>query len=144
LSWLNFFLSGMQAAFGPIAAAYLGAQGWTARDIGFVLSIGGIAGLASQLPGGELLDTVRAKRLLVASARRDPRQAPAGPGADGLLDGSTWDIPSYDNADVSANERSHSCHARPMMKPHNRRPRDNDRLHEKSGNCSKQACFDAI
>lgn len=68
LSWLNFFLSGMQAAFGPIAAAYLGAQGWTAKDIGFVLSIGGIAGLASQVPGGELLDAARAKRLLVAAA----------------------------------------------------------------------------
>ena len=26
LSWLNFFLSGMQSAFGPIAAAYLVAR----------------------------------------------------------------------------------------------------------------------
>ena len=40
LSWLNFFLSGMQTAFGPIAAAYLALQGWTAKDIGFVLTIG--------------------------------------------------------------------------------------------------------
>jgi len=45
LSWLNFFLAGMQSAFGPIAAAYLAAQQWTAKDIGFVLSIGGIASL---------------------------------------------------------------------------------------------------
>jgi MFS family permease len=67
LSWLNFFLSGMQTAFGPVAAAYLAAQEWTARDIGFVLSIGGIASLVSQVPGGELLDAVRAKRLLVAT-----------------------------------------------------------------------------
>ena len=66
LSWLNFFLSGMQTAFGPIAAAYLAAQGWTAKDIGFVLSIGGISSLVSQVPGGELLDSIRAKRLLVA------------------------------------------------------------------------------
>jgi len=66
LRWLNFFLSGMQAAFGPIAAAYLAAQEWTAKDIGFVLSIGGIASLISQVPGGELLDAVRAKRLLIA------------------------------------------------------------------------------
>jgi MFS family permease len=66
-SWLNFFLSGMQTAFGPVAAAYLAAQEWTARDIGFVLSIGGIASLVSQVPGGELLDAVRAKRLLVAT-----------------------------------------------------------------------------
>jgi len=66
LSWLNFFLSGVQTAFGPIAAAYLAAQQWTTKDIGFVLSIGGIASLVSQVPGGELLDAVRAKRLLVA------------------------------------------------------------------------------
>jgi MFS family permease len=67
LGWLNFFLSGMQTAFGPIAAAYLAAQGWTAKDIGFVLSIGAIASLVSQVPGGALIDAVRAKRLLVAT-----------------------------------------------------------------------------
>jgi MFS family permease len=66
LGWLNFFLSGVQTAFGPVAAAYLAAQEWTAKDIGFVLSIGGTASLVSQVPGGELLDAVRAKRLLVA------------------------------------------------------------------------------
>jgi MFS family permease len=68
LSWLNFFLAGMQTAFGPIAAAYLAAREWTAKDIGFVLSIGGIASLVSQVPGGELIDAVRAKRLLVATS----------------------------------------------------------------------------
>jgi MFS family permease len=67
LSWLNFFLSGMQTAFGPIAAAYLAIRGWTAKDIGFVLTIGGIASLVSQMPGGALVDAVRAKRLLVAT-----------------------------------------------------------------------------
>jgi MFS family permease len=67
LEWLNFFLSGLQVAFGPIAAAYLAAQAWTAKDIGFVLSTGGIASLVSQAPAGELLDSVRSKRLLVAA-----------------------------------------------------------------------------
>jgi MFS family permease len=67
LSWLNFFLSGMQTAFGPIAAAYLAAQGWTAKDIGLALTIGGSASLVSQAPGGELVDAVRAKWLLVAA-----------------------------------------------------------------------------
>jgi MFS family permease len=66
LGWLNFFLSGMQTAFGPVTAAYLAAQEWSAKDIGFVLSVGGAASLVSQIPGGELLDTVRSKRLLVA------------------------------------------------------------------------------
>jgi len=36
----NFFLAGMQTAFGPIAVAYLAAREWTAKDTGFVLSIG--------------------------------------------------------------------------------------------------------
>ena len=67
LSWLNFFLSGMQTAFGPIAAAYLAIEGWTAKDIGFALTIGGTASLVSQVPGGALVDAVRAKRLLVAT-----------------------------------------------------------------------------
>ena len=67
LSWLNFFLAGMQTAFGPIAAAFLAAREWTAKDIGFVLSIGAIPSLVSQVPGGELIDYVRAKRLLVAT-----------------------------------------------------------------------------
>jgi MFS family permease len=57
----------MQAAFGPVAPAYLAAQGWTAKDIGFVLSIGSIASLVCQVPSGELLDLVRAKRLLIAT-----------------------------------------------------------------------------
>jgi MFS family permease len=68
LSWLNFFLSGMQTAFGPIAAAYLAIHGWTAKDIGFALTIGAAASLVSQVPGGALVDAVRAKRLLVATS----------------------------------------------------------------------------
>ena len=67
LSWVNFFLSGMQTAFGPIAAAYLAIHGWTAKDIGFALTIGSTASLVSQVPGGALVDAVRAKRLLVAT-----------------------------------------------------------------------------
>jgi MFS family permease len=67
LCWLNFFLAGMQAAFGPVVAAYLAAREWSAKDIGFVLSIGGLASLISQVPGGMLLDTVRAKRVLVVA-----------------------------------------------------------------------------
>jgi MFS family permease len=67
LSSLNFFPSDMQTAFGPIAAAYLTLQGWTAKDIGSVLTIGSTASFVSQIPGGELVDTVRPKRLLVAT-----------------------------------------------------------------------------
>ena len=54
----------MQTAFGPIAAAYLAAAEWTAKDIGFVLSIGGIASLISQLPGASLLMLCERRRLV--------------------------------------------------------------------------------
>jgi hypothetical protein len=52
----------IQIAFGPIVAG-----GWRAEDSGFALSIGGTASLVSQAPGGVLVDSVRAKRLLVAA-----------------------------------------------------------------------------
>jgi MFS family permease len=44
----------------------LAVEGWSQENIGLVLSAGGFAGLLSQLPGGELLDATRSKRLLVA------------------------------------------------------------------------------
>jgi MFS family permease len=39
---------------------------WTQQNIGLVLSASSLAGLLSQLPGGELLDASRSKRFLVA------------------------------------------------------------------------------
>jgi MFS family permease len=66
LDWVNFFLAGMQAGFGPFVAVLLADAKWTQQNIGFVLSAGGLAGLLSQLPGGELLDVSRSKRFLVA------------------------------------------------------------------------------
>jgi MFS family permease len=66
LDGINFFLAGMQAGFGPFVAVLLADEKWTQRNIGFVLSISGLAALLSQLPGGELLDATRSKRLLVA------------------------------------------------------------------------------
>src|ERR1700731_1428663 len=66
LDGVNFFLAGILAGFGPYLAAYLADQKWTQENIGFVLTASGLAGLLSQLPGGELLDTVRSQRALVA------------------------------------------------------------------------------
>lgn len=66
LDGINFFLAAMQAGFGPFVAVLLADEKWTQRNIGFVLSVGGLAGLLSQLPGGELLDAIRSKRFLVA------------------------------------------------------------------------------
>jgi len=66
LDRINFFLAGMQAGFGPFVAVLLADEKWTQQNIGYVLSVGGLAGLLSQLPGGELLDISRSKRFLVA------------------------------------------------------------------------------
>lgn len=66
LDGANLFLAGLSSGFGPYVAVYLADRSWSQRDIGFVLTIGGVAALLSQVPGGELLDIVRAKRALVA------------------------------------------------------------------------------
>jgi MFS family permease len=66
LDRINFFLAGMQAGFGPFVAVLLADEKWTQQNIGYVLSVGGLAGLLSQLPGGELLDISRSKQFLVA------------------------------------------------------------------------------
>jgi MFS family permease len=66
LGGVNFFLAGMQSGFGPFVAVFLADEKWTQQNIGLVLSASSLAGLLSQLPGGELLDASRSKRLLVA------------------------------------------------------------------------------
>src|SRR5215468_1301934 len=66
LDAVNFFLAGVLAGFGPYVAVYLADQKWTQENIGFVLSASALAGLLSQVPGGELLDTIRSKRAIVA------------------------------------------------------------------------------
>jgi MFS family permease len=66
LDGMNFFLAGMQAGFGPFVAVLLADEKWTQQNIGYVLSVSGLAGLLSQLPGGELLDASRSKRFLLA------------------------------------------------------------------------------
>jgi MFS family permease len=67
LDWLNFFNAAVLTGFGPFVAVYLTSRSWSRRDIGFVLTVGGLAGLLSQLPGGELLDIAPGKRLVVAA-----------------------------------------------------------------------------
>jgi MFS family permease len=67
LDGVNFFIAGILAGFGPYVAAYLADQKWTQDNIGFVLTASGLAGLLSQLPGGELLDAIRSKRAIVVA-----------------------------------------------------------------------------
>ncbi|MBW4089824.1 MAG: MFS transporter [Proteobacteria bacterium] len=68
LDLLNFFLANVQTGFGPFVAVYLTAHKWTEGDIGLMLSVGTIVGVASQLPAGALVDATTAKRAATATA----------------------------------------------------------------------------
>lgn len=63
---LNFFLADVRDGLGPFLGIYLMGQGWRADDIGYVMTIGGIAGMLATTPMGALIDASRAKRLLLA------------------------------------------------------------------------------
>lgn len=68
LDWLNFFVADFQTGFGPFISVYLTGVGWTQGAIGVALSIGTIAGMISQVPGGAFADAIRDKRVAVAAA----------------------------------------------------------------------------
>ena len=65
LDWLNFFLAALLTGFGPFIAVHLTDRGWDPAHIGFVLSASSLAGLITQLPGGELIDVTKARRAIV-------------------------------------------------------------------------------
>lgn len=68
LNWLNFLSALMQTGFGAFLAVYLTTQHWSRTDIGLVLSAGTVAAMASQVPGGMLVDWVRQKRHAASGA----------------------------------------------------------------------------
>jgi MFS family permease len=59
---LNFFVAAMQTGFGAFVPVWLASQGWSLTEIGVVLSVGTVAALIFQLPGGALVDMVHHKR----------------------------------------------------------------------------------
>jgi MFS family permease len=67
LDWLNFLLADVQSGVGPFLAIYLAAYGWNEERVGLALTIGGIAGIASQTPAGGLVDWLKSKRALIAA-----------------------------------------------------------------------------
>jgi MFS family permease len=67
LDWTNFFIADVQTGFGTFVAFYLANLGWSQRDVGLALGVGGLAGVLSQIPGGALADAVTWKRALVAT-----------------------------------------------------------------------------
>ncbi len=68
LDWFVFFVADVQTGFGPFIAVYLTTQKWTQVDIGFVLTVGGLISLFGQIPGGALLDAIKAPRRAAAVA----------------------------------------------------------------------------
>ena len=66
LDWMNFFIADVQTGFGTFTAFYLAHLGWTQSSVGVVLTVGGLAAVLSQIPGGALADAVTWKRGLVA------------------------------------------------------------------------------
>lgn len=69
LDALNFFLADVRDALGPYLAIYLlTVQKWDPASIGIVMTIGGIASIIAQTPGGALIDGTHAKRALVVGA----------------------------------------------------------------------------
>jgi MFS family permease len=67
LDWLNFLLADVQSGVGPFLAIYLIDYGWNEQLVGFALTIGGIAGIASQTPAGAVVDRLKSKRALIAA-----------------------------------------------------------------------------
>jgi MFS family permease len=68
LDWFAFFVGDLQTGFGPFLSIYLTTQKWTQVDIGLILSIGSIAGLLGQVPGGWVVDAVKSKQRAAAVA----------------------------------------------------------------------------
>jgi MFS family permease len=66
LDWTNFFMADVQIGFGSFLAFYLAELGWSKQNVGFVLTVGGLAGVVFLIPGGALTDALRWKRGLVA------------------------------------------------------------------------------
>ena len=67
LSGLNFFLADVRDGLGPFLGVLLASQGWRVDDIGYVMAIGGVAGMVATTPMGAWVDASRHKRLLLAS-----------------------------------------------------------------------------
>jgi MFS family permease len=68
LNALNFFAAAVQTGFGPYVAVWLIQRGWSQTDVGVALSVGTLAGMVGQLPGGWLVDAVHWKRPITTAA----------------------------------------------------------------------------
>jgi MFS family permease len=65
----NFFLADVRDGLGPYLAIYLlTEQKWDEASIGVVMSVATAAGILAQTPAGALMDTIAARRVVVAVA----------------------------------------------------------------------------
>jgi MFS family permease len=65
---LNFFMADVTAGLGPFLGIFLQEQHWTPAEIGLVMTVGGIAGMAVTTPFGALVDGTTRKRTIIGVA----------------------------------------------------------------------------
>lgn len=68
LNALNFFMADVRDGLGPFLGVYLQEKGRGPQEIGFVMSVGGLAGMAATTPLGAFVDSTRAKRAVMIAA----------------------------------------------------------------------------
>ncbi len=68
LNRVNLLVALMQTGFGAFLSVYLTTHGWSASEIGGVLSAAALASMAAQVPAGMLVDAARDKRIAAGLA----------------------------------------------------------------------------
>ena len=67
LNALNFFMADVRDGLGPFLGVFLQQRHWSPGEIGIVMTIGGLAGMAATTPLGMLVDRITAKRALIVA-----------------------------------------------------------------------------
>jgi MFS family permease len=65
LNALNFFMADVRDGLGPFLGVYLQSENWSPAEIGLVMTIGGLVGMAATAPLGALVDRIHAKRAMI-------------------------------------------------------------------------------
>ncbi len=68
LNAVNFFMADVRDGLGPYLGVFLQQKNWSPSQIGVVMTIGGLAGMAATAPLGALVDHLRAKRFMMVVA----------------------------------------------------------------------------
>lgn len=68
LNAVNFFMADVRDGLGPYLGVFLQQKNWSPSQIGVVMTIGGLAGMAATAPLGALVDRLRAKRFMMVLA----------------------------------------------------------------------------